>query len=132
MKKIKDNLYEFDPQIYPRLVWVCIGKDEPLKDMFDGVQPMDNYCDADVSKVYRKDIERGGFLIRFENLDAVRCGILTHEAGHAALEIFRYIGAEVDVNNQEPFTYLLGFIGKCIGLARDEFEKTIKDKEDKQ
>lgn len=34
--------------------------------------------------------------------------IVAHECGHAALEIWTYIGSEVALGNQEPFCYLLG------------------------
>lgn len=34
--------------------------------------------------------------------------IVSHECAHAAMEIWRYIGSEVSLENQEPFAYLLG------------------------
>ena len=34
--------------------------------------------------------------------------VVSHECGHATLEIWTYIGSEVSLVNQEPFCYLLG------------------------
>lgn len=133
MKKLCDNLYEFDTQIYPRMLWVCVGKRVP-DGIFDDVPEYDNTAFAQVDEVATVGSSgRSGDLIRFENIDAIRCGDLTHEAGHVALDIFKYIGAVVDYDNQEPFTYLLGWVGKCIGLVRDDFLKSKKlKKEDKK
>lgn len=37
-------------------------------------------------------------------------GTLVHESMHTVLNIFRVRGVSVDLNNQEPTTYLMGFI----------------------
>ena len=34
----------------------------------------------------------------------------SHEASHAAMYVWQHIGAKVDLYNQEPFAYLIGFI----------------------
>ena len=37
----KYKIYEFDPQIYPRKVWVTVGVPfEELKDEFEDLKPM--------------------------------------------------------------------------------------------
>ena len=38
--------------------------------------------------------------------------IVTHECNHAALEIFEYIGAKVNFDDQEPFCYLAGNLAR--------------------
>lgn len=41
--------------------------------------------------------------------------VCAHEAAHAALWMFKYIGQEVsDDNSNEPFAYLLEYITECI------------------
>ena len=39
---------------------------------------------------------------------------ISHEALHVALDIYAYIGQDVDVNDNESLAYLVGWIGECI------------------
>lgn len=52
--------------------------------------------------------------------DQVRYSTLAHECGHVALNIFYTAGATVDTSNQEPFTYLLGYIFGEVIKAHDK------------
>lgn len=116
----KAIIHQFDPQIYPRLLWVVIGekKGAAISDRFDYIQDMDETTDADVIEAYDKISKKGGILIRFESKKAARSySIVAHEASHAAMEIFRYVDAECDTENQEPFAYLVGWIAGCIKEA---------------
>ena len=40
--------------------------------------------------------------------------IIAHESVHAAMDIYNYISASVDLSNQEPFAYLVGYIANCV------------------
>lgn len=114
------KIHQFDPQIYPRLLWVVIGerKAAPLLDTFEELQDMDESAIATTQQVYCPKQKRAGILIRFENKDAARNHqYVSHEATHAALDIFNYIGATVDAENQEPFCYLVGWISECVREA---------------
>lgn len=125
----KQKIYEFDPQIYPRKLWVTVGVPfEELKDEFEGLEPMEEASDAQVD--HRRKLKPeilGGLLVRFEDLAALqRPGNITHEAVHVATEIFEYIGAYNDPKNQEPFSYLCGWISECIEEVKQietEYEK---------
>lgn len=110
------KIHEFDPQIYPRLLWIAVGASyEVIKDMFEDVAPMEENTDAQVDCTRRlKPDVKGGVLIRFENKQAMTASNITHESVHAATEIFFYVGAYHDPKNQEPFAYLCGWIAKCI------------------
>lgn len=113
----KAIIHQFDPQIYPRLLWIVIGekKGSAISDRFDNIPDMDESTDADVNHAYDKISKRAGILIRFESKKAARdYSIVAHEASHAAMCIFSYIGAVPDVNNQEPFSYLVGWISGCV------------------
>ena len=44
---------------------------------------------------------------------------IVHESIHAANGIFSYIGAEADVNNDEPFVYLVSWIVKCCERTKE-------------
>ena len=79
----KQKIYEFDPQIYPRKVWVTVGVPfEELKDEFDDLKPMEEDSDAQVDHLRKLKPEvRGGLLVRFENLDTLKkFGNIKHHA----------------------------------------------------
>ncbi len=83
-----------------------------------GVSEWDDGCDAIVDCVYDKQRNLEGVLIRFENRKAMNVGNISHESSHIAMEIFKYIGAEVDLSNQEPYSYLVGWIADCINQVK--------------
>lgn len=112
----KTKIYEFDPQIYPRKLWVAVGVPfDELKDEFEDIDKLPESVDASVDYTRKLKPEvMGGVLVRFLNTDAMTTKIITHESAHIAVGIFDYIGAPIDVKHQEPFAYLCGWIAKCI------------------
>lgn len=115
------RIHEFDPKIYPRLLWVTYGcPTAVLNDMFeDKIQDMPKSCDAEtlLCRRLKPDI-KGGVLIRFENKAAMTAKNIAHEAVHAALDIFDYVDARISSDNQEPFAYLVGWIADCCQQVR--------------
>ena len=127
----KQKIYEFDPQIYPRKVWVTVGVPfEELKDEFEDLKPMEEGSDAQVDHLRKLKPEvRGGLLVRFENLDTLKkFGNITHESIHVATEIFDYIGEFHDPKNQELFAYLCGWIAKCMDEVKQIELSNISNK----
>lgn len=50
-------------------------------------------------------------------------GIITHESDHVAIEIFDYCNCKIAVDNQEPFTYLAGWVADCCDqVKRNKFK----------
>ena len=114
MTEIQKGLYEFDPQIYPRKLWVAVTKGT-FSDVFDTeLKELGEYDNADVNNVHHKEKDLGGLLIRFRSADEITAENTTHESTHVAIEIFDYIGVRIDANNQEPFAYLCGWVAGCI------------------
>lgn len=114
MTEIQKGLYEFDPQIYPRKLWVAVTKGT-FSDVFDTeLKELGEYDNADVNNVHHKEKDFGGLLIRFRSADEITAENTTHESTHVAIEIFDYIEARMDTNNQEPFAYLCGWVAGCI------------------
>ncbi len=114
------KIHQFNPQIYPRLIWVVIGekKSAPLSDRFEGIDDMDESTEACVDPTYDRINNKGGVLIRFAAHKYARnVSIVCHEAAHAALDIFDYTGCIISSDNQEPFCYLMGWIAQCIREA---------------
>ena len=105
------EVHEFDPQIYPRKLWIAVSK-ESFPERFDNVSAWDESSYAITENAYDKINNKGGILIRFESYD-MNMNQISHEATHAAMEIFDFIGAYPDAKNQEPFTYLVGWIASC-------------------
>lgn len=111
-----DKIHEFDPQIYPRLLWVTYNcPTDVLREMF-GEKAIDMSDDSNAETVNclrTKPDVRGGVLIRFRNKSEMTIENIAHEAVHAALEIFDYVNARISSDNQEPFAYLVGWIADC-------------------
>lgn len=110
------KIHQFNPQIYPRLIWICYSADTAsLKDMFgDDISDMDENTNAQVECVnIQKPDSRGGILIRFKSKADMTTSIIAHEAVHAAIHIFDYTGCCIATENQEPFAYLVGWIADC-------------------
>lgn len=87
------KIHEFDPVIYPRKLWVAVSTDT-FSDRFEGVSEWD------------------------DTADAITIANIAHESSHIAMNIFDYIGAKVDLANQETFSYLVGWIADCINQVR--------------
>lgn len=60
----KQKIYEFDPQIYPRKLWVTVGVPfEELKEEFEDLKPMGESSDGQVDHIRKLKPEiRGGLL----------------------------------------------------------------------
>lgn len=133
MSSKKTVIHEFDPCIYPRLLWVVKGGslEEIRKTLEFGELGDDEQKGGAVTiSAYDNENKKGGFLVWFpkasemSNLDWI-----AHESAHVALGIFDYIGSEVTVNDSEPFAYLVGWVFKCMDTVR-KF-KEVKDGCDK-
>ena len=119
MKNNKTIIHEFDPCIYPQLLWVVKGGslEEIRKTLeFPELSEEDKSGGAITLSAYDKENERGGFLVWFPKAkDMLLHGDwMAHEASHVALGIFDYIGADVKASYSEPFAYLAGWVFGCI------------------
>lgn len=55
------------------------------------------------------------------NLDVENFGTITHEAVHAANDVYEYCGIEADLANDEPQAYLTDWIARQIFGALNEY-----------
>jgi hypothetical protein len=110
-KEKKAMLYRFDPQIYPRRLWIQVGKEIP--EGFSDVAEFGKSCDAQIDCCHDDVNNKGGVLLRFEDLEAMSLSTITHESVHAAIDILAYCDVRLDPNNQEPICYLAGWVTKC-------------------
>lgn len=132
MSKELGRVYGFDPQVYPRKIWVAVGGDiGTLRASFcqnDGGQlefeDIDKYS-ANTTAVTEKDTGLFGELIWFPKKSDMRLFTIAHEAVHAAIDIFDDCDCRIDAGNQEPFAYLVGWITKCINeVKRGKYGKS--------
>lgn len=117
MEKRKIKLHEFPLGIYPMKIWIAITNESKL----DGftLSDIDDCTDAVVEVAHDDINNKGGVFIRFVSKKAMTTGTIAHESTHAALCVIDYIGAKVDISNQEYFCYLVGFIAKCCQQVKD-------------
>ena len=125
----KCKVHEFDPQIYPRKLWVVKGGEfDNLKEMFtqadeDELQFKDSSAAVTIPVVTKDEKRLLGELIYFTSGNQMKYDYIAHEATHAALDIFYQMGCQVHYDNQEPFAYLVGWIADCIDqVKRNKFK----------
>ena len=120
---VKPKIHVFIPEIYPRRLFIVKGvvSEKWLNERFflatsdEKIEPIHKDCKACVYKdiVEYKPDGKYGVLICIKD---GRLGVdsIAHESVYAAACIFDEIGAYFDFENQEPFTYLVGWIADCI------------------
>lgn len=82
----KKGYYEYSNGIYPRKLWVHIGRDlnEVIDSCFDGCDYSDvDYCGATYDAATRKDNDSYGVLVSFKCLKDMTMNVCCHEASHA-------------------------------------------------
>lgn len=134
MEKIeleKGVVYEFDPQIYPRKLWIAVGTDT-FKDRFSNVSEWNDSFYAVVDDVCDDMNGNYGVLIRFTCFDSMTTSVITHESIHVALNIYDYCDVHVDTKNQEHLCYFAGWVAKCCGeVLKAEQERLTNNSETK-
>ncbi|MBQ0073152.1 MAG: hypothetical protein KBT34_03035 [Prevotella sp.] len=104
--------FEYNNGIYPCPLCIAVGRDWHNDD-FDEL--CNRQLEDDVrARTYDTQTKEGKkcVLIRFANKKAITMEVVAHEALHAALFIFDYIGCEVTATTSEPAAYLLQWIAR--------------------
>ena len=123
----KRGYYEYTQDIYPRELWVHIGKD--LESLID-----DEFCDIELEdgkeydgvtfgEAVRKNDGKLGVLVSFKSVKDMTMSVCAHEASHACDAIEDAIGME---HGGEASAYLIGYIASCINKARLGIGKFIE------
>ena len=135
----KGILKQFSLVVYPIDLVVVIGdmEDEvnkryvPRDKQYDWLSPPPEGIAEAVYNVREKKTGLYCLLIWIPKVEDCKGYYICHESGHLALEIFKYIGAYIDYDDQEPFCYLLGTVFRLINGAFYEF-KDYKPKKSKK
>ncbi len=110
--------FEYDPVIYPRLLWVSVGIGlKGLREAFDELPEDDSteYSGVVYDKVARKKDGRYGVLVCFKKRADMTVGVLCHEASHVVDAIEEQTGID---HGGEPSAYLAGWVAKSLDEAR--------------
>jgi hypothetical protein len=135
----KGIIKQFNLVIYPVDFVVAIGavKEElekvykPADEQYVGFGEPNDAHPCKTFEAIQKEGDVPCSLIWIKDLEACRGSYFCHEVGHSALDIFAFIGAKPDVDNQEPFTYLLGNLFRLLNGAFYEF-RDYKPKKSKK
>ena len=135
----KGILKEFDLVIYPVQLVFALGDFE--KEINQRYKPYDEHFNYigfpknNPAATFNIKVKKTGdvaCMIWIPNTNEVKGSYISHEADHVALEIFKYIGAHIDYDDQEPFCYLLGTVFRLINGAfyelRDYKSNKVKKK----
>jgi hypothetical protein len=118
----KNQIIAFDPQIYPRKLWVVLNAtresleevfefDEPFTDdLFDEHYAITSHCRERDSRNLGVVIWTTGSSIAVENM--------AHETVHFADHVFDTIGE--NTKTQECYAYLVGWAVKCINSVNEQ------------
>lgn len=128
--KNKTIIHEFDPCIYPRLLWVVKGGSlEDIKETLEVECEDEGIGGAVTLPARRKSDSRLGYCVWFPKSGDIRnLEWIAHESSHVAICIFDDIGGNVSYEDQEPFAYLVGWVFGCIDMVR----KWKEDKDENQ
>ena len=121
-KKVIDK---YDPQIYPRLLWV--SKNVTISDIRknftqrDGSEIEDSWDPVDGTfTIYVKDREtdKYGCLVNLADWalkdKSKLIEYVAHEAEHVKISVFNDVGLITNFDSQEADAYLTGWIAQCI------------------
>ena len=121
------DIYEFNPEIYPRLLWVCQCSDaSDMIDAFDMGATIDElnnmleFSSATVTGVERNQDGKYGVLVFYKSKKNLTGSVIAHEAVHVADCIFAQLGMVKQdfTEKNEPYAYLVGWAAKCINQSR--------------
>lgn len=114
MKSVKINV-----PIYKSWVWVVSDIPECIR-----------LCGAKTSMfLTEQDFDAHGMVVYGRGNNVIWLPVdanidtIVHECAHAVLNIFKVKGVEVDLDNQEPTTYLMGWLTAEVVKARRKMEK---------
>lgn len=128
MKQISENIWEFDPQIYPQYLWIAISptEEEIKKFSYSGsgneLEFNKEKAYATVYHVRQKDDQDTGPLIIFKDKESLSFDIVAHESLHVASFIADICNLKYDYENDEHFAYLIGWVAECCEKVKKEYD----------
>jgi hypothetical protein len=121
---MKLGIYEFDPKIYPRLIWVVKGG---TIDCLNKIFHLDHLLKEEEEEDFlamtipctKREGKLNGAILWFPSAKGINDGkVVAHESVHAATYIYKTIGGNIEMENHEPYAYLVGYIYDCVDKVR--------------
>jgi len=117
-------IYEFDPSVYPRKMWVAVTKDvEYLKNHFyfeDDVSGFENQFNAVVFSAVEVKTFNNGVFVLFSSKKHMTVETIAHESVHVTTMIFRDCAMKFSFENglDEHFAYMVGWAANCMNKIK--------------
>lgn len=121
-KKVK--IHQFDPVIYPRILWVIVTDDpKDISDRFDSECEYEQAFDTSSAFVFKcteKDSRNLGICVCFTKNKFLSMKNIAHESVHIASCIFEDCNMTMGFSDgkDEHFAYLVGWAADCINKVR--------------
>lgn len=130
MNKLEDNIFKIELDLYNIDIVVAVGAKafERLNELYTPIdeeyerlkEPADD-TPACTWERMKDSVGNAAILVWFQDAYALQHQSYTsHEASHAAMYVWQHIGAKVDLYNQEPFAYLVGYITAKLATIFEE------------
>lgn len=119
-----NEVHEFNPTIYPFLLWVMIGDVDAVLRAFSYREGADidkrdfENCQAVTIHVRRRADGKFGELVWARKTKDFTPEVMAHESFHVAVNILHDVGIRLDWENDEPFAYLIGWGVKSINSIK--------------
>ena len=120
MTKLEDNIFQIELDIYNIDIVVAVGAKAferlnelytPIDEEYERLKEPAEDTPACTWERMKNSIGNRAILVWFQDAYALHHpSYSSHEASHAAMYVWQHIGAKVDLDNQEPFSYLIGYI----------------------
>lgn len=120
MNKIEDNIFQIELDIYNIDIVVAVGTKAferlnelytPIDEEYERLKEPAEDTPACTWERMKDRLGNRAILVWFQDASALHNpSYSSHEASHAAMYVWHHIGAKVDLDNQEPFSYLIGNI----------------------
>lgn len=120
MNKIEDNIFRIELDIYNIDIIVAVGAPAfdrlnelytPIDEEYERLKEPTANTPACTWERMKDSVGNAAILVWFQDAYALhRPSYSSHEASHAAMYVWQHIGANVDLDNQEPFAYLIGYL----------------------
>lgn len=132
----KGILRQFDLVVYPFKMVVAIGDMEkeinklyePREEQYNWLAPPPSDVAEAVYHIVEKKTDNYAIMVWIPKIDDCRGSYFCHESGHITLDIFKWVGAHIEYDNQEPFCYLLGTVFRLINGAYYELKDYLDKK----
>lgn len=130
MNKLEDNIFQIELDIYNIDIVVAVGAKAferlnelytPIDEEYERIKEPEEDTPAFTCERMKDSIGNRAILVWFQDAYALHHpSYSSHEASHAAMYVWQHIGAKVELDNQEPLSYLIGYISDKFATIFEE------------